>query len=44
MAKYLTLPVILWSVHQLRDSCNKLFVDFLILKHEGAYTRSPGYD
>lgn len=41
MAKYLTLPVVLWSVQQLRDSCNKLFVDFLILKHEGLTPDHP---
>lgn len=35
MAKHITLPTIRWAIEQLRDSCNKLFVDFLILKHEG---------
>lgn len=41
MTKYLTLPAIMWSVEQLRESCNKLFVDFLILKHEGLTPDHP---
>ncbi|CAN5229550.1 hypothetical protein BH11PSE5_BH11PSE5_08650 [soil metagenome] len=41
MAKYITLPTILWAIEQLRDSCNKLFVDLLILKHEGLSPDHP---
>ena len=41
MAKYITLPTILWAIEELRDSCNKLFVDFLILKHEGLTPDHP---
>lgn len=41
MSKYITLQAVLWSVHTLRDSCNKLFVDFLILKHEGLTPHHP---
>lgn len=41
MAKYITLPTIQWAIEELRDSCNKLFVDFLILKHEGLTPDHP---
>ena len=41
MPKYIALPAIEWAVAQLKDCCNGVFVDFLILKREGLQPDSP---
>ncbi|WP_058329597.1 AAA family ATPase [Sinorhizobium sp. Sb3] len=35
MTKYISLAAIDWALDQLKDSCNVLFVDWLIIKREG---------
>ena len=41
MAKYISLDTEKWAVQQLRDSCNGLFVDFLLIKREGLAPSNP---
>lgn len=35
MAKYVEIDTVKWAMRQLKDSCNVLFVDFLLIKREG---------
>ncbi len=41
MSKYVTIDAVRWALARLRNSCNRLFVDFLILKHEGLTPDQP---
>lgn len=41
MAKYISLDTAKWAVQQLKDSCNGLFVDFLLIKREGLAPSNP---
>ena len=41
MAKYISLDTAKWAVAQLKDSCNGLFVDFLLIKREGLSPANP---
>jgi MoxR-like ATPase len=41
MAKYIALKTLKWAVTQLKDSCNGLFVDFLLIKREGLQPDHP---
>lgn len=41
MPKYISLETAQWAVRQLKDSCNVLFVDFLLIKREGLSDASP---
>jgi MoxR-like ATPase len=41
MPKYIALDAVEWAVSQLKNSCNGIFVDFLILKREGLDVGNP---
>ena len=41
MAQYISLATAKWAVQQLKDSCNGLFVDFLLIKREGLTGTNP---
>ncbi len=41
MAKYISLETAKWAVEQLKDCCNGLFVDFLLIKREGLVPSHP---
>jgi MoxR-like ATPase len=41
MAKYISLDTAKWAVGLLKDSCNGLFVDFLLIKREGLAPTNP---
>lgn len=41
MTKYISLDMAKWAATQLKDSCNGLFVDFLLIKREGLSPANP---
>lgn len=41
MPKYISLNAVKWAAEQLKDSCNGLFVDFLLIKREGLTPSNP---
>lgn len=41
MARYISLDMAKWALEQLKDSCNGLFVDFLLIKREGLAPKNP---
>ncbi|TDQ83077.1 dynein-related subfamily AAA family protein [Dongia mobilis] len=41
MSRYVTIDTLKWALAQLKDSCNGLFVDFLLLKRDGLGPGNP---
>lgn len=41
MPKYISLDTVKWAVGELKDACNVLFVDFLLIKREGLTSTNP---
>jgi hypothetical protein len=41
MSKYISMNTIKWATGLLKDSCDALFVDFLIVKREGLAPTNP---